>query len=162
MRRTHCYHFLVFEAFPVIFIGRHNFSIAQTGLIFIGVGIGTSLGSLINYFASAHYPQLIQKWRGFPPPEDRLYGAMLGSPVLVIGIFWLGWTGEYASVPWYVPAISTIFIGAGISLIFMSFLVCSLYKGTNQRSLLMNYFINRVILSTHTCELPLSAISMCC
>ncbi|PPQ75171.1 hypothetical protein CVT26_008701 [Gymnopilus dilepis] len=112
----------LFEAFPVIFMGRHGFSIAQTGLIFIGVGIGTSLGSLINYFASAHYPQLIQKWKGFPPPEDRLYGAMLGSPVLVIGIFWLGWTGEYTSVPWYVPALSTIFIGAGISLIFMSFL----------------------------------------
>ena len=126
----------VFEAFPVIFMGRHGFSIAQTGLIFIGVGIGTSLGSLINYLASAHYPQLIQKWKGFPPPEDRLYGAMLGSPVLVIGIFWLGWTGEYPSVPWYVPALSTIFIGAGISLIFMSFLVRPLSPVTQESSLI--------------------------
>ena len=48
---------------------------------------------------------------------------MIGSPVLVIGIFWLGWTGQYANIPWYVPALSTIFLGAGISLIFMSFVV---------------------------------------
>ncbi|KAF8900698.1 MFS polyamine transporter [Gymnopilus junonius] len=114
--------YALFEAFPVIFIEHHGFTVAQTGLIFIGVGIGTTIGSFINYLASAHYPELIVKWRGFPPPEDRMYGAMLGSPILVIGIFWLGWTGQYDSIPWYVPAISTIFIGAGISLIFMSFL----------------------------------------
>ena len=47
----------------------------------------------------------------------------VGSPILVIGIFWLGWTGQYASIPWYVPALSTIFLGIGISSIFISFLV---------------------------------------
>lgn len=57
---------------------------------------------------------------------------MIAGPCLVIGAFWLGWTGQYASIPWYVPAISTIFIGAGINLIFMSFLVrdcdCNYFK----------------------------------
>ncbi|KAG6843526.1 hypothetical protein H0H93_000727 [Arthromyces matolae] len=47
---------------------------------------------------------------------------MIGGPGLVIGAFWLGWTGEYSSVPWYVPALSTILIGMSISMIFMSFL----------------------------------------
>jgi DHA1 family multidrug resistance protein-like MFS transporter len=113
----------VFEAFPVIFIVRRGFTIAQDSLIFIGVGIGTTIGAVIFYYTSSHYPELIKKWKGFPPPENRLFGAMIGSPILVIGIFWLGWTGQYASIPWYVPALSTIFIGIGISLIFMSFLV---------------------------------------
>lgn len=67
----------------------------------------------------------MQKYRGFPPPEKRLYGAMVGGPSLVIGIFWLGWTGQYSSIPWYVPAISSIPIGMSISLVFMSFLVSS-------------------------------------
>ena len=111
------------QAFPIIFVTKRGFTISESGLIFVGVGIGTILGSAINYRAIAHYPDLIRKWKGFPPPEDRLYGAMIGSPALVIGIFWLGWTGQYPSIPWYVPATSTIFIGAGISLIFMSFLV---------------------------------------
>ena len=113
----------VFQAFPIVFMDKRGFTVAQNGLAFIGIGIGTSIGSIISYFTSVHYPELIKKWKGFPPPEHRLFGAMIGSPVLVIGIFWLGWTGQYASIPWYVPALSTIFVGAGINLIFISFLV---------------------------------------
>ena len=113
----------VFEAFPIIFIDGRGFTIAQDGLVFIGVGIGTTIGAVISYYTSAHYPELTKKWKGFPPPENRLFGAMIGSPILVIGIFWLGWTGQYTNIPWYVPALSTTFLGAGISLIFMSFLV---------------------------------------
>ena len=115
--------YALFETLPIIFVVRRGFTIGQNGLIFIGVGIGTTLGSLINMRLSAHYPALIKKWKGFPPPEQRLWGAMIGAPILVVAIFWLGWTGEYSSIPWYVPALSTILLGMGISLIFMSFLV---------------------------------------
>ncbi|KAJ7620409.1 MFS general substrate transporter [Roridomyces roridus] len=114
--------YMLFEALPIIFIEKHGFTITQNGLIFIGVGIGTVLGALSTHFLSTGYPQLIKVWRGFPPPEERLRAAMLGAPVFVIGIFWLGWTGEYRSVPWYVPAISTIPVGFGISAIFIAFL----------------------------------------
>lgn len=118
---------IVFQAIPVIFITIKGFTISQTGLVFIGVGIGTTIGSAINVWASRRYPALIKKWKGFPPPENRLICAMIGSPILVVGCFWLGWTGQYESVPWYVPAISTIFVGVGISAIFMSFLVRVLF-----------------------------------
>ncbi|KAF8879261.1 MFS polyamine transporter [Infundibulicybe gibba] len=114
--------YALFEEFPIIFIERRGFTIAQSGLMFIGIGIGTTLGSVINVFATAHYPALIQKWKGFPPPEQRLFSAMIGSVCLVTGIFWLGWSGQYASVPWYVPGLATIVLGASISLIYMSFL----------------------------------------
>jgi MFS transporter, DHA1 family, multidrug resistance protein len=117
----------VFEAFPVIFIDHHGLSTSQCGLIFLGVGIGTTIGAVSNLWIGARlgYNALIKEWRGFPPPELRLYGAATGGPLLVIGCFWLGWTGAYNDVPWYVPALSTIPIGAAISLIFISFLVCS-------------------------------------
>jgi len=114
--------YALFQAFPIVFIQRRGLTLSQDGLIFIGVGIGTSIGAITNYLTTRHYPTLITKWRGFPPPEQRLIGAMIGAPTLVVGIFWLGWTGEYSSVPWYVPALSTIVVGVGISLIFMSFL----------------------------------------
>ena len=100
-----------------------GFNTWQNGLIFIGVGIGTTLGSIINVLTNKHYPELIKKWKGFPPPEERLFGAMIGAPALVVGAFWLGWTGNYPSVGWYVPALATIVVGTGINLIFMSFLV---------------------------------------
>lgn len=112
----------MFEAFPIIWIVKRDFTIAQSGLIFIGVGIGSSIGALFNLLFTRHYPGLMQKWRGFPPAEERLYGAMLAGPCLVVGIFWVGWTGQYPSVPWYVPAIGTILIGMSVCLIFGSLL----------------------------------------
>ncbi|KAJ4485233.1 MFS polyamine transporter [Lentinula aciculospora] len=114
--------YALFEAFPVIFIERHGFTLSQNGLIFIGVGIGSTLGALTNFYFSLQYSKHIDHWKGFPPAEYRLYGAMVGAPALVIGAFWLGWTGEYASVHWAVPAVATVVLGFAISLIFMSFL----------------------------------------
>ncbi|KAI0050323.1 MFS polyamine transporter [Auriscalpium vulgare] len=111
-----------FEAFPVIFVRTRGFTISQDGLVFIGVGIGSAIGALLNLYFTRQYPALMKTWRGFPPAEERLWGAMVGGPSLVVGILWLGWTGNYASVPWYVPALSTIAIGASVCLIFMSFL----------------------------------------
>ncbi|CAK5271077.1 unnamed protein product [Mycena citricolor] len=114
--------YALFETFPIIFVQKRGFTIAQNGLVFIGVGIGTSLGAFINYLCSRHYPELIKKWKGFPPAEERLIGAMYGAPLFVVGIFWLGWTGQYPSVPWYVPALGTIVVGMGVSSVFMGFL----------------------------------------
>ncbi|KAJ6550978.1 MFS general substrate transporter [Mycena vulgaris] len=114
--------YCLFEAFPIIFIEKRGFTIAQDGLIFIGIGIGTTIGATLNVRFSRHYPTLIKTWRGFPPPEERLFGGMLGGCAFVVGILWLGWTGQYPSVPWYVPALSTILVGMSISLIFISFL----------------------------------------
>lgn len=111
---------IVFQAVPIIFVRKRDFTIAQSGLIFIGVGIGTSLGSALNVWLLRNDPQLIRKWRGFPPPEERLTGAMVGGCAFVIGIFWLGWSGQYPSVPWYVPALSTIVVGMSVCMIFIS------------------------------------------
>ena len=118
----------VFEAFPVIFIDNHGLSTSHCGLIFLGVGIGTTIGAVFNLWiggARLGYNALIKKWRGFPPPELRLYGAATGGPLLVIGSFWLGWAGAYKEVPWYVAALSTIPLGMAICLIYISCLVCS-------------------------------------
>ena len=112
----------MFEAIPFIFITTRGFNSGEAGLVFIGVGVGTTIGAYLTIPLSKHYPRLIVKYRGFPPPEERLYGAMIGGPMLVIGAFWLGWTGQYASIPWIVPALATVPIGAAVSLVFNSFL----------------------------------------
>jgi len=114
--------YALFEAFPIVFSQKHGLTIAQTGLIFIGVGVGSAIGAVVNVRFTAHYPALVKRWRGFAPPEERLFGGMLAGPCLVIGVFWLGWTGEYAKIPWYVPALSSVLIGMSVCLVFMSFL----------------------------------------
>ena len=119
--------FALLEALPIIFVVRRGFTTSQGSLIFIGVAIGTTLGCVVIAFLSRNDKELSRKWKGFPPPEYRLWSALIGAPTLVIAIFWMGWTGEYASIPWYVPGLSTIMVGFGISLIFTSFTVgCTL------------------------------------
>ncbi|KAJ3714894.1 major facilitator superfamily domain-containing protein [Lentinula guzmanii] len=115
--------YALFEAFPIIFMDRHGLSSSQNGLIFIGVGIGSTLGAFVNWYLTQNlYVPHYARWKGFPPAEYRLWGAMVGSPALVIGTFWLGWTGNYESISWTVPAVATIMLGFGIFLIFTSFL----------------------------------------
>jgi hypothetical protein len=113
----------VFQALPVIFIRTRHFSISNDGLVFIGIGIGAAFASILNLWFLRSYPRLLKQWYGFPPAEERLYSAMVGGPILVIGILWLGWSGSYESVPWWVPGLSTIFIGMAITLVFISFIV---------------------------------------
>ncbi|KAH9061862.1 MFS polyamine transporter [Lactarius vividus] len=112
----------MFEAFPVIFIHIRHLTTPHDGLMFIGIGIGSVIATLIDIWFLRPYPQLMKEWRGFPPPEKRLHSAMLGTPLLALSILCLGWTGNYESVPWYVPALSTIPLGTGIVLVFISFL----------------------------------------
>ncbi|EIM87761.1 MFS general substrate transporter [Stereum hirsutum FP-91666 SS1] len=113
----------LFETFPIIFIKHYDFTVSQSGLIFIGIMIGVLFAGVVNVVTMRPYPEAIIYWRGFPPPEMRLYGAMIAGPCLVVGTFFMGWTSQYAGpVPWYVPALSTPFIGTGVTLIFMSFM----------------------------------------
>jgi DHA1 family multidrug resistance protein-like MFS transporter len=118
----------VFEVFPIIWGDLRGFSIGLSGLIFIGVGIGSTIGAVIAWWLSREYVGLMREYRGSPPPEPRLKGAIIAGPFFVVGIFFLGWTGAFVSVPWWVPAIATIVVGVSFSLIFITFLV-SAYPG---------------------------------
>ncbi|KAF9018948.1 major facilitator superfamily domain-containing protein, partial [Rhodocollybia butyracea] len=111
--------YALLEAFPVIFSTR-NFTLSQEGMVFIGLGIGSILTTAMNLYYARQVNKIIPKWKGFPPAEMRLYSGMIGSVMLVISTFWLGWSGNYVSVIWWVPAISTIFVGMAISAIFTS------------------------------------------
>ncbi|KAI9434586.1 MFS polyamine transporter [Lactarius indigo] len=113
--------YTMFEAVPLIFTRTHHFSVSSDGLIFIGLGIGGILATFLNLWFLRPYPRLLEEWHGFPLAEERLYSSMVGGPALVIGILLLGWGGNYESVPWWVPGLSTIFVGLAITLIFASF-----------------------------------------
>lgn len=112
----------LFEAFPIIWGEIRHFTSLQTSLIFIGFGIGSTIGALLNVYLSRPMVKLVPKWRGHPPCEMNLYGAMASGPFLVVAIFWLGWTGAYASIPWWIPAIPTILLGISFTLLFTAFL----------------------------------------
>lgn len=107
----------------MIFLETRGFTPAQCGLVFLAVGFGSTFAAFMCIPLNKRYPALMVHWRGYPPPEERLFSAMIGGPLLVIGCFWLGWAGAYPSVPWYVPALGIVPIGASILFIFVSFQV---------------------------------------
>jgi MFS transporter, DHA1 family, multidrug resistance protein len=113
----------VFEAFPIIWAKIRGFTPLQSSLVFIGVGIGTTIGAGISWYLSNEYAVQLKRWGGVPPPELRLKGALLAGPFFVGGIFFLGWTGAFHAVPWWVPALATVMVGMSFTLIFISFLV---------------------------------------
>jgi len=89
-------------------------------MIFIGIGLGSVLGRFIQLYLARHMNKMMPKWHGHPPCEMNLTGAMVAGPFLVGGILGLGWTGAYAYIPWWVPALSTVCLGMGFNLAFIS------------------------------------------
>ena len=108
----------------LIYIGKFRASVGCSDLIpFQAVSVGILIGAVIFVWLSRDMGELVKKWKGFPPPEGRLTGGIIAGPLMVIGCFWLGWTGEYSYIPWYVPMLSTVLIGCAVNLMFASFLV---------------------------------------
>lgn len=110
--------YLFFEAFPLVFGGVYGFNLQESGLSFIGLLIGMSIGLATDPFWDRQYEQLFAKTpTNPPPPELRLPPAMAGSILVPIGIFWFAWTAR-ASIHWIVPIIGTSVFGIGVLLTF--------------------------------------------
>ena len=125
--------YALFEAFPIIFTMTRDFTITQTGLIFLFVGVGALLATIIDFWQLRGQDKLLAEWKGNPPPERWLLGAMIAGPSFVVAIFWLGWSGQFAQVPWWVPALSTVLIGFAVSLVFNSFMVSPVSLSPHQK-----------------------------
>lgn len=114
-----------FDAFPIVFGGVYHFNIGESGLAFLGIGVGCVVATvLFNIIDRLVYRKKTLKRRASGdashlPPEERLYAAILGSFFLPIGLFWFAWTAR-ADVHWAVPMAATIFFGAGNLMVFCS------------------------------------------
>ena len=130
--------YLLFEAFPIVFIEGHHFSAGASGLTFLPIFLGVSVGSLIvsfmvispyfpltifvQYLAifNPRYERFIKEYAPDPvPPEKRLEIAFLGAPIFAVSFFWFGWT-SYPSISYWVPMLAGGGLGLGTVLIFVS------------------------------------------
>ncbi|KAI5956011.1 hypothetical protein KGF57_003497 [Candida theae] len=116
---------------PLVFTGRYHWSQGVGELPYLSMLLGVFSGGLtIVYFEMRLNKKVDQGLK--PTPENRLPPIMIGGFTFVIGIFWLGWTGDYAEhVHWIVPVIAAFFVGNGLMLIFlptMNYIIdCYLY-----------------------------------
>lgn len=112
--------YLFLTAIPMIFIGRYHFSQGVGELPYISMLIGVFIGGGTCVLFEKRYNQKMDENNGIPVPEERLPPMMIGSFAFTIGLFWLGWTGDYPkSIPWIVPTIGSSFLGIGLLTIFL-------------------------------------------
>lgn len=106
-----------FFAYPVIFSELYGYRDNIIGLMFVPIIIGAGLALTTTPVLEKKYAALIK--RRPPQPEDRLIGAMIGSPFPCIALFILGATSS-PDIIWVGPASSGIAFGYGMVLIYYS------------------------------------------
>ncbi|KAI6167729.1 MFS general substrate transporter [Pisolithus thermaeus] len=111
--------YLAFQAFPIIFEDKHHFNLQMTGLSFLGLGIGMLLALSTLPLWNRLFEREAKKFDGTYPPEVRLIMGQVGGVLVPVGLFWLAFT-TYSGIPWIVPIIASVPLGAGIFFSFMS------------------------------------------
>jgi hypothetical protein len=110
-----------FAGIPYVYRKVYGFDTGAAGLIFLSVGIGCIVATILFVLIDrqTYVKQLLTRTgSGAPiPPEERLYGAMLGAILIPIGLFWFAWTTR-ESIHWIVPTIALAFFGCGNLLVF--------------------------------------------
>ncbi|CCG25195.1 Tpo2 polyamine transport protein [Candida orthopsilosis Co 90-125] len=117
---------------PIIFSGRYHWSQGVGELPYVSMLLGVFSGGAIIVYSEHLLNRKMDATGKKSAPEARLPPVMIGGFAFVIGIFWLGWTGDYAEhVHWIVPVIGAFFVGNGLMLIFlptMNYIIdCYLY-----------------------------------
>ncbi|KAL1864095.1 hypothetical protein Daus18300_007875 [Diaporthe australafricana] len=114
------YLYLMFTSMSEVFQKTYHFSTSITGLVFLGMGVGSMAGLAYFSATSDRYIQKMAKIEGKGmKPEYRLRQLPVGAFLLPGGFFLYGWTAQY-HVHWIVPIIGTGIIGMGNIIIFMS------------------------------------------
>ncbi|KAI9146827.1 MFS-type efflux pump MFS2 [Paramyrothecium foliicola] len=133
--------YLFFQAYPVIFGGVYGLSPAFVGLGYLPskfkhtatcsyassiisnfqvlAGIFLGLGVVFLYDAWLARSQGKELAWALNATFRRLPLACLGGPLLIVGLFWLGWAST-RSVPSAIPMLSGLAFGAGYMLIFVA------------------------------------------
>ncbi|OBT87647.1 hypothetical protein VE02_02684 [Pseudogymnoascus sp. 03VT05] len=120
--------YLTFSSLPLIFRTTYSFNLQECGFVFAAMSIGSILASYLaiaqdsHALALAHFFSRLRP--GHPPPtqedpEIRLAIACLHSPLLPIGLFWLGWTAN-PGVHWFVPCIGITISTMGIYAVYLA------------------------------------------
>ncbi|CUM63808.1 uncharacterized protein PRCAT00001392001 [Priceomyces carsonii] len=135
--------YLLLTEIPLIFSNNYHFERGVAELPYISLCIGTIIGCLLVVVFENRYVRLLKR-NGKVRPEERLPGMMLGSFFFSVGLFWLGWTGDYPrKVHWIVPTVGMSFIGIGLVLIFLPCLtyIIDVYLYVSASALASNAFL---------------------
>lgn len=123
--------YLSLTGYSIVFGQIHGMEPGISGLPYIGMIVGVMIGFVAVIVTNPGYVKKLQANNNIPVPEWRLFWPMLGGVSFTIGLFWFGWTGYTASIPWIVPTLAGLCLGFGIYTVFLQ---------------LMNYIIDSYLM----------------
>ncbi|KAH8766634.1 bicyclomycin resistance protein [Diaporthe sp. PMI_573] len=152
------YLYLMFTSMTEVFQKTYHFSTSITGLVFLGMGVGSMAG--LGYFSATsdrHIKKMSKIEGKGMKPEYRLKQLPVGAFLLPGGFFIYGWTAQY-HVHWILPIIGTGIIGMGNIIIFMSLQLYLVDAFTIFAA--SSLAANTVVRSVAGAILPLAGLSM--
>jgi len=111
--------YLLFGAYPVLFVEDRGWSASISGLPFLAVGLGMLLGMALTVIDSAGYAKKCKASDGEPlAPEERLRTCRIGGILLPLSLAWYAASAK-GSVHWIVPTLAGVPFGMGLLLVFL-------------------------------------------
>ncbi|KAJ4138678.1 hypothetical protein NW768_002531 [Fusarium equiseti] len=114
-------YYMFFQTYPIVFKGIYGMSTKISGFMYFPIAGGVFLGMAIFLLWDAYYTRCKKAGRAWAQKTEfsRLPLACIGGPLLVISLFWLGWTAR-PSISWISPMMAGVPFGAAQILISMS------------------------------------------
>ncbi|KAJ9156578.1 Mfs multidrug [Pleurostoma richardsiae] len=115
------YLYLCFTTFPRVFEIQYGFSESSSGLVYLGIGVGSLIGLFVCGGTSDRLVKVLAARRngGVPKPEYRLPVLILGALLAPAGLFCYAWTAEKKE-HWMLPIVGTGFLGGGMVIAVMA------------------------------------------
>ncbi|CCE72629.1 Piso0_000217 [Millerozyma farinosa CBS 7064] len=99
--------YLMIVTFPTIFGQDYGFSKGITGLMYVPMGVGFTLGVIFwTYMIDVVYHRLTARNGGEAKPEFRLPCLCLSGIGISIGLFWYGWSVQ-KKLHWIMPGLGS-------------------------------------------------------
>lgn len=105
--------------YEVVFQQIHGFNEGVGGLPYFGMILGEFCAAAFIIVQQPRYNRKLKANNNVPIPEWRLPPVILGGVLFALGLFWFGWSGYRADIPWIVPTLSGLFTGFGLMSIFL-------------------------------------------
>lgn len=114
------YLYILFTSVPYVFKGSYNFSTSASGLVYLGLGVGSFIGMIwFSQDTAKEVQKHMGEEHGQAKPEVRLKLLPAGAIIMPIGFFIYGWTTDYET-HWMGPIIGLGIIGVGNLVCFMA------------------------------------------
>ncbi|RAL07667.1 MFS transporter [Aspergillus homomorphus CBS 101889] len=121
--------YLCFEVYPIAFqeVREWDAGVGELPFLAFTVEVLIAVGIIITFTITRYKRIMVEQ--GSVAPEERLLPMILGGAVLLIGMFWFGWTSN-KSIIWVPEVIAGGAIGIGVLLIFLQGLnyIIDVYK----------------------------------